>query len=167
MTTAASAALRLAIRHAVALLAVLVAMSCVPSGAPEVTEARAFVLAGETFVMNVPPDAEIRVDDGRALARITVRPMTRTPSVMEVGLAESSPSERYDRSESWARSRLDYRVAFMDGGSGGTEVLLEGSLALERRRLEVRCTAQSELFPESLAGWCLPYLRTLALKRGV
>jgi hypothetical protein len=163
---AGAVAPRRAISHVVALLAVFAVMSCDRVGTPEVTEVREFVLAGETFVMNVPPEAELRVDDQRTLARITIRPRTRTPSVMEIGLAESTSGESYDRSASWTSSRLDYRTAFMDGGSGGTEILLEGSLALERRRLQVRCIAQGELFPESLAGWCLPYLRSLALKSG-
>jgi hypothetical protein len=164
---AGAAALRRVIGHSVALLSVFAVISCDGAGTPEATEAREFVLAGETFVMNAPPEAELRVDDERALVRITVRPMTRTPSVMEVGLTENGSGESYDRTESWKRSRLDYRVAFMDGGSGGTEVLLVGRLALERRSLHVHCVAQSELFPESLAGWCLPYLRSLALKSGV
>jgi hypothetical protein len=163
---AALAAPRRGIR-VVGLIAVFAVMSCDGAGAPEVTQAREFVLAGETFVMNVPPEAEIRVDDGRALARITIRPMTRTPSVMEIGVAERKLGEVLDRSASWPRSRLDYRVSFMDGGSGGTEVVLEGRLALGPRRIQVRCLAQSELSPESLASWCLPYLRSLALKNGV
>lgn len=95
--------------------------------------------------------------------RINLKPGARQPLSIEFSVVadRTGPFDHTARLSRFAQ--FEYSVDDIGGGSGGTELVLQGHLKLRNQTVSVECRMQAEFYWLSQAKWCLKWLRTLKL----
>lgn len=140
--------------HRVAvLLAALLAAACT-SHTPEIQRVQ---LPGLGHAIDVPVGAAASLEhDGAAF---TMRPGTRSPRTFSV---YARPARHGAQRRTLAPGvTVAYTLLDADGGSGGAEAGLEGSVQVGARSFAVTCHDQAEAPAVPDATWCFAWLATL------
>lgn len=112
--------------------------------------------------LDVPTGTRVVLDDTGASFETT--PGSRTPRSFAIHTgAPSQPGEQRRRLA--ADVTIAYTLHASDGGSGGAQSQLTGSLRIAGTELAVQCDDQAEPPGQADATWCLPWLATLRRDR--
>ncbi len=105
-------------------------------------------------------DGDLLVEVLHGEVQLTLGPGTRSPTALVVATSPAAASP--DRPSSLTTEcglRVNYAVRREEGGSGGAQATVTGTLRLSRRRLPFTCRSQAEFgTPE---GGCLELLDAL------
>ncbi|MCY0994428.1 hypothetical protein OV203_45315 [Nannocystis sp. ILAH1] len=143
----------------VALSALVLLLACTPP--PAVATKRAEIPALRCS-LDVPAGTEVMLDDDGAT--FVLEPGTRAPH--SFSLHARAPAQRGELRQVLAADvSIAYALEANDGGSGGSESTLVGSLQVGSSEFAVKCHDQDEWPGDPDASWCLTWLATIRVDR--